>query len=145
MLPTLPPSPEYLADFESWRIRRPAWRALLAGIRGDAPESELRDLAAPAGATAQEVYELRQIRVRALRQVPEARKFKAAAERKAELDDAVEQLQSAAENATADQYQTAMLALAEAVKIRDRHFRGEYLGAEQAARYVELARGKGVL
>jgi hypothetical protein len=135
-------SPEFRAEFEQWRIARPAWKALLKAIRAGGDGTEL---ASAAGASPAELREMVMVRTNARWREAEAAKYSAAKKRLAALDADVEKLRAAAEAATADEHGQALAELQQAVDTRARFMVNEYVGPEQSARYVAVARDMGVL
>ena len=60
-------SPKFLADLATWKRGRPEWAAMTEAIKSDDSPDLVRELADDAGATGNEVADLRNCRARALR------------------------------------------------------------------------------
>ena len=124
--------------FVTWRAEREEWQSLLKAVRSNASADELQKLAGPAGALDEdEIRQLVQVRQRGLRDVETAKTYPTAAKRLAQMDKEVAKLREAAEKASANEYAGAMAELQKAVDARERFWRVEYIGPEQARRYVE--------
>jgi hypothetical protein len=129
-------SENYTQEFKAWRSGRPAWSALISAVKDDR-DGELQTLAADAGCSPAELAELRLVRQSAKRHEPEAAKYAAAQKQLDRLDREIRVLEKKAEAASAAKFEEASAELAAARATRDRFWRTDVIGPEQARRYVE--------
>jgi len=128
---------QYESAFKLWRSSRPEWKALVSAVRDDKPVAELARLASEAGASSNELAELRHVVRMARAAQPRAERFTAAQQRLAELDAEIAAHRKAVESATAAEYGSARARLLAAELARQRFHQSDYLDAEQAASYIE--------
>jgi len=135
----------FVTDYENWKRGRPQWAELVAGIRNEVDMVKLRQLAELAGASANELSDLRTAHNRARLDQHVARRFGADTKRLRSLDREIEQLEKARERATGDEKDDLLAQLQQAVAMRDRFFRGSYLASKVAADYHRVAETMGVI
>jgi len=129
-------SAEFRNDFTSWRAERPAMRALIKAIKADAATDELQRLASNAGVSSSELADLRHVRRQAKAMTPQAAEYPQAKKVLSRFDAEIAALRKKAEAASVDEHPGVMAKLAQAVEMRDRHWRGNYVGPEQARKYI---------